>query len=237
MVPDCTSWCGSIGRLCGYSDSGGTVANLIWPSGHTPMTLAQARAEARAAGALRRAGVNPIEARKAERKARARAAAEATERSLQAVAESYIARHAPAWSKTHHLQWLNSLRTNVYPRLGARDVATIDRSAILDVLESLWMRVPESADRFRRRTRDHSRLRTGAGPARGAESGTLARPASPPGGAQEAAASCRPRGPALPANARFCDCVASTRGDRRACDGVPYSDRSQDGRGARGAVA
>ena len=59
--------------------------------------LATARELASAARAQRRAGINPIEARKAERAARARAAEGASDRTFKALAERCIAAREATW--------------------------------------------------------------------------------------------------------------------------------------------
>jgi integrase len=137
------------------------------------VSLATARELASAARAQRRAGINPIEARKAERAARARAAEGASDRTFKALAERYIARHEATWKNDkHRAQWKSTLITYAYPHLGAQDVATIDRVAVLDVLEPIWTRAPETASRLRGRIEtvlDYAAAkgwRTAANPAR-----------------------------------------------------------------------
>ena len=116
------------------------------------VSLAAARELARAARALLRTGINPIEARKAERAAQILAAEGANDRTFKALAERYIARHEATWKNDkHRAQWKSTLATYAYPRLGAQDVATIDRVAVLDVLEPIWTPVPETASRLRGR--------------------------------------------------------------------------------------
>jgi hypothetical protein len=91
-------------------------------------------------------------ARKAERAALARAAAGAGERTFKALAERYVARHEAAWKNAkHRAQWKSSLEAYAYPCLENWDLATIDRAAVLDVLEPIWTRAPETASRLRGR--------------------------------------------------------------------------------------
>ena len=116
------------------------------------VSLATARELASAARAQRRAGINPIEARKAERAAQLRAAEGANDRTFKALAERYIARHEATWKNDkHRAQWKSTLVTYAYPSIGALDVAAIGRAAVLDVLEPIWTRAPETASRLRGR--------------------------------------------------------------------------------------
>ena len=48
-------------------------------------------------------------------------------------------------------QWKSTLTTYAYPSMGAQDVAAIDRVAVLDVLEPIWTRAPETASWLRGR--------------------------------------------------------------------------------------
>jgi integrase len=140
---------------------------------HPEVGLAAARQAAKEARDRLRAGADPIEARAAERAALARKVADAGERTFRAVAERYVARHEPSWrNDKHRAQWRSTLVSYAYPRLGDRDVAGIDRAAVLEVLEPLWSRAPETASRLRGRIEavlDHAAARgwrTAPNPAR-----------------------------------------------------------------------
>src|SRR4051794_13903063 len=116
------------------------------------VSLAAARETARSAREQLRAGVDPIAARAAERATTARALEDAGERTFKALAERYIARHETSWKNDkHRAQWKATLATYAYPRLGGRDVAAIERADVLDVLEPIWTRTPETASRLRGR--------------------------------------------------------------------------------------
>jgi integrase len=119
-----------------------------WPE----VTLAEARQRVAEERERLRAGGDPISARKAERRAAAAAEAEGSKRTFQAVAESYIARHEASWRNSKHKQqWRSTLASYAYPRIGAMDVGHVDRAAVLDVLEPIWHRAPETASRLRGR--------------------------------------------------------------------------------------
>ena len=131
--------------------TGGRQRNMslgTYPS----VSLAEARRLAALARDKIRTGADPLAAREAERDARAKAAASARARTFEAVAEDYIARHEPSWKNAkHRWQWRATLATHAYPRIGAKDVAEIKRGDILAILEPIWTKIPETADRLRGR--------------------------------------------------------------------------------------
>jgi integrase len=97
-------------------------------------TLTEARERARKERQRLHDGDDPLVLRRAERAAKAAAAA--STRTFKQCAEGYIAAHSSAWkSAKHGQQWLASLQTYVFPKLANVDVAAIDRGRVLDVLE------------------------------------------------------------------------------------------------------
>ena len=116
------------------------------------VSLAEARERARKARENRRDGVDPIASRRAQRRAREQAAADADALAFQAVAERYIGRHEGSWRNAkHRAQWRSTLTSYVYPVIGKLHVAEIGRPDVLRVLEPIWSRVPETATRVRGR--------------------------------------------------------------------------------------
>lgn len=113
------------------------------------VTLEQAREAARVARSELRAGLDPIDARRAQRR-------EAIRQSLQAVtfghcAERYIEVHRAAWRNAKHAaQWRSTLDTYAASLL-PRPVADIDDAAVLQVLEPIWAAKTETATRLRQR--------------------------------------------------------------------------------------
>ena len=98
------------------------------------LSLAEAREAALAARKLLLSGVDPIEARAAER---ANAAAVAL-RSMTfgQCADQYIAAHRAGWKNPKHAaQWQSTIATYVKPIIGALPVAAIDTAAVMKVLE------------------------------------------------------------------------------------------------------
>ena len=112
--------------------------------------LAEARAKALDARKLRHEGIDPIEARRAERaKARLDAAKAMT---FNQCAEAYIKAHRPAWRNDKHAgQWEATLKTYAAPAMGSLPVQSIDTGFVMKVIEPLWTTRPETASRLRGR--------------------------------------------------------------------------------------
>lgn len=116
---------------------------------HT-VSLAEARQEAERCRKQLRQGIDPIEARKAEK---ARSALEVAQVwTFKACAESYIAAHEAGWKNAKHAdQWRNTLATYAYPTLGALPVQGVDTGLVMRVLEPIWTTKTETATRLRGR--------------------------------------------------------------------------------------
>ena len=112
---------------------------------HT-VTLKDARERARAARLQLLDGIDPIDARRAER-------AKATQVvTFKAAAEAYNALHEQKWRNAkHRKQFLASLACYAYPVLGDMTVSTIDTAAVLRVVEPIWLSKTETANRVRGR--------------------------------------------------------------------------------------
>lgn len=116
---------------------------------HT-VSLAEARAKAAEARKLRVAGIDPIEARKAEINKANLESAKAI--SFKIAAEKYIESHKPSWRNARHAaQWASTLDTYVYPVLGDLPVQGIDVALVMKVLEPIWIKKTETASRIRGR--------------------------------------------------------------------------------------
>jgi integrase len=111
--------------------------------------LAKARVAAERCRQLIVAGIDPIEARKKERQAALAATKIMTFRDCGA---AVIASHEAAWRNAkHRQQWVNTLKTYVYPYIGDLPVGTIDTALVVKVLEPLCRTKPETASRVRGR--------------------------------------------------------------------------------------
>jgi hypothetical protein len=114
------------------------------------VSLAEARAKARDARRLLLDKIDPIETRRAQH--RERLVETARGKTFRDCAEGYIASHEAGWRDPRsHKQWVRSLTSYVYPRLGDLSIAAIDTALVLAVLEPIWKTKPETATRVRGR--------------------------------------------------------------------------------------
>jgi integrase len=112
--------------------------------------LAEARTRALDARRKRHDGIDPIEARRAERARQQLEEAKAI--TFKECAESYIASHRAAWrNEKHKYQWKATLEQFVYPVMGELSVQAVDIGLVLKALEPIWTRKPETASRVRQR--------------------------------------------------------------------------------------
>ena len=133
--------------------------------------LAEARAKAAEARRQLVDGVDPIEAREGR---------EAHERLQKAgtitfdeCAKKYIAAHRAGWRNEKHAeQWESTLKAYAEPVIGKLAVKDVDTALVLRVLEPIWAKKPETANRLRGRVErilDYGRVRgyrSGENPAR-----------------------------------------------------------------------
>jgi integrase len=112
--------------------------------------LADARAKTLEARRKRHEGIDPIEARRAERVRQRLDEAKAI--TFKQCAESYVASHGAGWrNEKHKYQWPATLSAYAYPFIGALPVQAVDTALVLKVLEPIWAKKPETASRVRQR--------------------------------------------------------------------------------------
>jgi integrase len=112
--------------------------------------LSDARTRALDARRKRHDGIDPIEARRAERARQRLDAAKAI--TFKQCAESYIASHRAGWrNEKHKYQWPATLNAYAYPVIGALPVQAVDTALVLKVLEPIWTKKSETASRVRQR--------------------------------------------------------------------------------------
>ncbi|NBW77353.1 MAG: DUF4102 domain-containing protein [Sphingomonadaceae bacterium] len=118
----------------------------------------EARARAAKLRTLVASGLDPLELREAERKARQEQehAAETErlrdKRTFQIAAEQFIKTHEAGWSNDkHRQQWTNTLKTYAFPAIGSKPVHGITTTDIAAILEPIWSLKPETASRVRMR--------------------------------------------------------------------------------------
>ena len=134
------------------------------------VSLAQARDAAQAARQLIRNGKDPIDERNGQRAAAKAEAAKAI--SFKDFAEQFVATHRPGWKNPKHAQqWENTLKTYVYPVIGAAPVGSVTTDDAVRVLSPIWLEKRETAARIRGRMEQilnaatAKGLRTGSNPA------------------------------------------------------------------------
>lgn len=113
------------------------------------VSITDARKSAAAARESIRDGVDPIDARKADAQTRQRDAQALTfEKAARKVHEDL----KPGWQNPKHAaQWITTLETYVFPRIGNRKVESLKASDFADVLRPIWIDKPETASRVKQR--------------------------------------------------------------------------------------
>ena len=114
------------------------------------ISLAEARAKAVAHRKQRHDGIDPLDAKAAQRQAQRVSIVKG--RTFREVAEEFISRNEAGWRNVkHRQQWRNTLATYVYPTLGDLPVSAIDAGLVVQVLDPIWTEKPETASRVRGR--------------------------------------------------------------------------------------
>lgn len=107
------------------------------------VTLADARETARRMRLEARAGGNPLASRRQSRQKVI---------SFREAAETVHESYKPGWRNPKHAdQWINTLKTYVFPELGDIPVDRIESADVLRVLSPIWLTKPETARRVRQR--------------------------------------------------------------------------------------
>jgi integrase len=112
--------------------------------------LQDARTAAEMQRGLMARGIDPIPARNEER---ARNAAEAAMSvTFAKCATAYIKAHKAGWRNDKHAdQWTNTIETYANPVIGALPIQSVDTALVLKILEPIWSKKPETANRLRGR--------------------------------------------------------------------------------------
>lgn len=109
---------------------------LLALGAYPDVTLAEARERRDEARKRLAEGLDPGEARKAERRARKLAA----ENSFEAVAREWYGKQVHTWVKTHAKDVLRRLEGNLFPALGHRPMAEIDAPELLATVRKIESR-------------------------------------------------------------------------------------------------
>jgi hypothetical protein len=114
------------------------------------ISLAEARGRATDYRKQSHDGIDPLDAKEADRHAQRLSITKG--RTFREAAEEFIGRNESGWRNAkHRQQWRNTLATYVYPTLGALAVAAIDAGLVVQVLDPIWSEKPETANRVRGR--------------------------------------------------------------------------------------
>ncbi len=145
--------------VCRYRLAGERRAMGLGPASR--VSLADARKAATAATALRDRGVDPIDARRAEKTERAAASRNARpaktrkpdrSNTFKSRAERFIDVQSQGWKrKNAHTLWRNPFAKWVYPVIGDMEIGDIRLSHVVTALSVAWSEVPETARRMRAR--------------------------------------------------------------------------------------
>jgi integrase len=121
-------------------------------SGPDAVSLAGARTSADAARALKDTGIDPLDHRdNARRSAATGQLARSMVPTFGQFADSYVDQHRSAWKNEKHVaQWAMTLKEYCEP-IRHRRIDEIDTSAVLEVLQPIWLTIPETAQRLRAR--------------------------------------------------------------------------------------
>jgi integrase len=112
--------------------------------------LAEARERAAELRVQLRSGVDPVEKRKSERAAKR--AESAKLRTFEAVArECHKVRQSEFRNAKYAAQWLATLETYAFPKLGKLSVGDIETGHLVDVLRDIWTTKHETANNVRQR--------------------------------------------------------------------------------------
>jgi Phage integrase central domain/Arm DNA-binding domain len=113
-------------------------------------TLDEARELARKARQQLKEGIDPVDARQADRAARALEAARSV--AFEEAAQQYFDAHERKWRNAKsRAQFLSSLKAYAFPKIGKLPVAAIDTGMVLKVIEPIWQTKTETASRVRGR--------------------------------------------------------------------------------------
>ena len=114
------------------------------------ISLAEARGKATEHRKQRHDGIDPLDAKEAQRQAQRVSVAKG--RTFRECAVEFIDKNRAGWRNAkHRQQWVNTLETYAYPTLGELPVSAIDAGLVVQVLDPIWTEKPETASRVRGR--------------------------------------------------------------------------------------
>jgi integrase len=106
------------------------------------VSLLEARERARQARSLLAMGEDPLASKKA--------VARSLSLTFDLCAARFLDAHASTWKNPkHRAQWKSTLATYASPILGSLPVSAVDTAEVMQVLEPIWRKIPETARRVR----------------------------------------------------------------------------------------
>ena len=146
METDCTSSSSPAEHAAGFNASSSVaVARELGLGSLALVSLAEAREKALSNRKLARQGGDPLaEKRRAEG---IPTFAEAASRVLEQKRDGWRGR-------SHHREWMSSLRRFAFPRIGKVPVSEVTSADLLEILTPIWHRKASSARRVRQRLRN-----------------------------------------------------------------------------------
>ncbi len=106
------------------------------------VSLADARVLAAEVRKRVRAGLEPAPAKTDRRKAVP---------TFETVTRACYEAMKGGWKDQRHVSWLSSFERHVFPHIGATPVDAVDSSAVLAVLEPIWLTIPDTSKRVLQR--------------------------------------------------------------------------------------
>lgn len=114
-----------------------------WHHGLTTTSLAEAREQAFVLRKEARSGSDPLATRREGRRVVA---------TFEEASRKVHGDYKESWrNPKHQAQWINTLETYAFPRIGSRSVQEIETRDVLAVLSPIWRAKPETARRVRQR--------------------------------------------------------------------------------------
>jgi len=184
------------------------------------ISLSEARGRATDYRKQRHDGIDPLDAKIAQRQAQRLAVAKG--RIFRECATEFIEKNRAGWRNAkHRQQWENTLKTYVYPKLGDLPVSAIDTGLVVEVLDPIWTDKPETASRVRGRIE-----------AAGTEPGAVeGEPRACPSRSHQGAEGGAPCRFAVQRDAGVSTCLARSEGYRGAGAGIRRANRRPYRRG------
>jgi len=134
----------------GVTDSGKQRRREIGLGGHPAVSLAEAREKARTVRRKIAEGLDPIEEKRASR--RAALLGRGPEITFTEAAAQYIADHSPSWrNEKHAQQWTNTLAKYAEPVIGKLSMRDVTVGHVLTILKPIWTTKTETAKRVQGR--------------------------------------------------------------------------------------